>query len=251
MIGLEENPRVKLGGNNPPEPTPYEAIKLHIDDLFETAQGFLDGEPVTTQALADDVGRLLDEARKAQKAADAQRKFDAKPFDDGKAAVQALWTPLSDEKKGRAALVSDMCKRALAPFLKAEQDRKDAEAAEARRIADEAANKARREIAEANAVADLAARERAEESVAAAERLTKAANKLDGARASVAGGARSVSLRSVWTAALVDPVEALKHYRTTQPDALKAWLTGQADADVQAGVRAIPGFAITEDKVAV
>src|SRR3546814_7413600 len=55
--------------------------------------------------------RSLDDARKARKAAEDQRKIEAKPFDDGKAAVQALWTPLTDEKKGRCALIADTCKK--------------------------------------------------------------------------------------------------------------------------------------------
>lgn len=240
-----------IGHNNPPAPTPFEAIKLHIDDLFETAQGYLDGEPVTTQAVADDIGRLLDDARKAQKAADAQRKVEAAPFDAGKAAVQALWTPYSDEKKGRAAMIADMAKRALAPFLIAQQKVVDDAAAAARAVADAAAEKARQEIADANHGADLAARERAEEAIDAAEALTKAANKLEGGRAKVAGGARAVSLRSVWTAELIDPVEALKHYRATQGAALKEWLCDQARQCVASGSRELPGFKITETKVAV
>ena len=240
-----------IGHNNPPEPTPYEAIKLHIDDLFETAQGFLDGEPIATQAQADDVGKLLDDARKAQKAADAQRKIEAKPFDDGKAEVQALWTPMSDEKKGRAALIADMAKRALAPFLQAEQARKDAEAAEAHRIAQEVADKARREIEDANAGADLAARERAEETIALADSLAKAAKKLDGARASVAGGARAVSLRVLWTATLTDPLLAIRHYWATNQNDFSEVMTRLANQDARAGVRVIPGFAVAPVDTAV
>src|SRR3546814_3380891 len=102
-------------GHNSQAMTPYEAIKLHIDDLFETAQGFLDGDPIATEAQATSVSQLLDDARQARKAAEDQRKLEAKPFDEGKAAVQALWTPLTDEKKGRCALIADTCKKALAP----------------------------------------------------------------------------------------------------------------------------------------
>src|SRR3546814_7558492 len=42
-----------IGHNNPPEPTPYEAILTDVQDLSETAQGFLDGDPINDQATAD------------------------------------------------------------------------------------------------------------------------------------------------------------------------------------------------------
>src|SRR3546814_11800322 len=71
-------------GHNSQAMTPYEAIKLHIDDLFETAQGFLDGDPIATEAQATSVSQLLDDARQARKAAEGQRKLEAKPFDEGK-----------------------------------------------------------------------------------------------------------------------------------------------------------------------
>src|SRR3546814_3389938 len=94
-----------IGHNNPPEPTPYEAILTDVQDLSETAQGFLDGDPINDQATADMVAKLIDEARKGQKAAEDLRKEEAKPFDDGKKAVQAKWTPITDEKKGKYALI--------------------------------------------------------------------------------------------------------------------------------------------------
>ncbi len=60
-----------------------------------------------------------------------------------------------------------------------------------------------------------------------------------------------MSLRSVWTPTLTDPCAALKHYRERQPDELKAWLLSQAEKDVRAGARSIPGFEISETKKAV
>src|SRR3546814_15663588 len=78
---------------------PYEAILTDLKDLSETAQGFLDGDPIKDQATADMVAKLIDEARKGQKAAEELRKEEAKPFDDGKKAVKAKWTPITDETK--------------------------------------------------------------------------------------------------------------------------------------------------------
>src|SRR3546814_19825789 len=96
---------------------PYEAILTDLKDLSETAQGFLDGDPIKDQATADMVAKLIDEARKGQKAAEELRKEEAKPFDDGKKAVQAKWTPITDEKKGKYALINSVAKKAIVPWL--------------------------------------------------------------------------------------------------------------------------------------
>ena len=249
MIDVLENPRAVMGGNNPPELTPYEAIKLHIDDLMETAQGFLDGEPITTQAMADEVGKLLDEARKARLSADEQRKVEAKPHDDAKKAVQTRWTPLSDEKTGKCALIAATAKKALAPFLAAEQAKKDEIAAEARREADRKAEEAQAALRAANAT-DLTARANADALLKDAGKAAKAATRAGKDKAMAAGGSRSVSLRTVWSASLSDSVKALKHYKATRPEDLKAWLLEQAERDVSSGMRAIPGFNISSEQVA-
>src|SRR3546814_5281822 len=68
------------------------------------------------------------------------------------------------------------------------------------------------------------------------------------AKAHASGGSRAIGLRTYYTAELVDPVAALKHYKQAQPEALKAWLLDQGQKDVSAGKRAIPGFAIKEDR---
>ncbi|RYG88634.1 MAG: hypothetical protein EON59_03805 [Alphaproteobacteria bacterium] len=243
MIDVAENPRAVMGDNAPPA-TPFDAISAHIDDLLDAAKQFLDGDAITSQAVADEVGRLLDAARQAEKAADAQRKIDKKPHDDAAKAVQAQWAPII----ARCSLIVSTAKQAVAPFLAAEQARKDAEAAEARRIADEATARAQEALRASGT--DLAAKEEAEALLKDAKRADTTANRAGRDKAMVAGGGRAVSLRSVWTATLADPVAALKHYRETQPEALKAWLLEQAQRDVSTGARVIPGFTINESKVA-
>jgi hypothetical protein len=236
------NAPANIGHNSPP---PFDAISLHIEDLLETAKGFLDGEPITTQAMADEVGKLLAAAREAEKAAEEQRRIEAKPFDDGKAEVQARYNPL----KAKCALAQDTAKRALAPYLAAEQARKDAEAAEARRVADAKAAEAQAAM-RAAAATDLAAREEAERLLKEANRADRDANRASKGKAMAAGGARSVSLRKVWIPTLTDAAAALKHYRAAQPEALKSWLIEQANADVRGGARSIPGFTISDEQVA-
>src|SRR3546814_3975901 len=97
---------------------------------------FLDGDPINEQATADMVAKLIDEARKGQKAAEDLRKEEAKPFDDGKKAVQAKGTPITDEKKGKHALIISVAKKALVPWLEHLEAEQRADAERKRKEAD-------------------------------------------------------------------------------------------------------------------
>jgi hypothetical protein len=237
-------------GHNQPPATPYDALKAHIDDLEMEARNFLDGKPIETDEQAEAINKIREDARKARQAAEEQRKLEAKPFDEGKKAVQERWTPFTDEKKGRCALIEDVCKQALAPFLikKDEAQRAAAQAAtlEARRQAEAAAQAA--EQASPSDLAGMTTARVLQENAAAA---AKVAQKLDKARPQARGGERAVGLKSVWAPILTDSVAALRHYRERQPEALKSWLLEQAFKDVRAGAREIPGFTISETKTAV
>lgn len=234
------NPRAVIGDNMPADP--FEAMSIHIDALFETAQGFLDGEPIADQNTADTVSLLIDEARKAAKDAEAMRKVEAKPFDDGKAAVQTKWKPVLS----RLDLVADTAKKALVPFLAA----KEAERIERERLArieaDRLAAEARAKFAAAST--DLTARQAAETALKDADKALKDANRIGKEKAHASGGGRAIGLRSYWVPSLVDPKEALRHYMMAQPDALKEWLLDQAEKDVLSGSRTIPGFTISEER---
>jgi hypothetical protein len=104
-----------IGDNNPPEPTPLEAFRAFVDDLYVEAQNFLDGEPIATEGQAEAVNKLLDDARKAEKDGEAKRKEMTKPLDEAKAAIMDEWRPLVDPKTGRCKLIADTCKKALEP----------------------------------------------------------------------------------------------------------------------------------------
>jgi len=226
-----------------PNAPPVEAMGMHIDDLFDEAKNFLDGSGVTTQAEADGVSKLLDDVRKAKSGAEAQRIVEKKPHDDAAAAVQAAWKPLL----AKCDLVADTCKKALAPFLAAKEAAQREEAARVAKAA-EKARSAALAARQAAPVADLAAREEAERLDAIARDAEKLANRATKTKAHATGGTRAIGLRSYWTAELVDPVAALKHYREHQPEALKHWLAEQARMDVNGGARSIPGFAISEER---
>lgn len=240
-----DNPRAVLGGNNPPEPTPFEAMDTHIADLMETAKGFLDGEPIETAEMAAVVAKLIDEGRRAGKDADAFRKDEAKPFDDGKKAVQEKWKPII----ARCDLVVDTAKKALVPYqLKLEREQAEA-AAKAREEAERARQEALAAERAAHAAADLEAAERADELRKVADKADREANKAEKTAPTVAvEGGRGIGLRTYWIAEITDRREALKHYMLNQPEALTAWLLDQAQKDVNAGKRAIPGCIVREDR---
>lgn len=226
-----------------PNAPPVEAMGMHIDDLYDEAKGILDGAGVKSDADAEMVAKLLDMTRQAKKDADAQRAAEKKPHDDAAAAVQASWKPLL----AKCDLVTSTCKAALAPFLAAKES---AQRAEAQRASEDAERARQAAIAarESVPVGDLASQEYAETLLKEADDLAKAAARADKSKAHATGGTRAIGLRSYWTPELVDPVEALKHYKETQPEALKAWLLDQARRDVNAGARAIPGFTVNEER---
>lgn len=256
---VETAPIAGIGDNNPPEDiappvalTPYETMKIHIDDLFEEAVQWLDGDPVTTQAQADAIDKLKAMALEAEKTGEAERKAEAKPFDDGKKAVQDKWNPLVHKDTGKCRKIIKTCNTALAPFLKAEQDRINAAAAAKQAEADRLAEEARRAHRMANPD-NLAEQDAAEQRIREAQFAQKDANRASKERAQAHGGGRATSLRDVYTPVLVDPALALRFYKETQPEALKAWLVEQAEFDVGRGLRApdaIPGFRIDHDQVA-
>ena len=233
-----------IGHNMPPENTPFDDAAEAISDLFEEAKHWLDGGVVTNQDEANAIAKLLDLARKAKKQADEARKVEAKPFDDGKKAVQERYKPLLE----RADMVADACKKALTPYDLEQQ-----------RIRDEAARKAREEAEvklraaqEAmRASADLEARERAErlakEAQAAEREATKAAN----AKSATKGGARAVSVRTRYVAVVNDYRSFARWAWQRNPGAFEAFLDKHAQEQVDGGVRQIAGVVVNEEKVAV
>lgn len=244
---VAENPRAVIGGNQPPEPTPFEAAEKEIGDLYEEARAWLDGAKVDRQELADGIGNLLGMLRSAEKKADTARAAEKKPHDDAAKAVQAKYRPLLD----RAQLASDACKKALAPWLaKLEQEKR--EAAEKARIEAEQRQWLAEQAVQAARDASLDEQAKAEARVKAAKEAERDAKRAEKAPA-VAGGAvgRSVGLRTVHYAVMTDPVAAARHFWQTHPDEMKANLQTIADREVRQGKREIPGFDIRAEKVAV
>lgn len=237
-----------LGHNQPPEPTPFEAVKIHIEDLWVEAKNWADGTPVANQAQADEVSRLIEEFRLAHVAADNARKTENEVFDKGKAAVQEKYAPLIADTKavtGLTVKAQAALKAALKPFLGAEAAKLRA-TQEAARLEAERAAAAAAEAMRAAAPDNLDAREEAEALVEQARLAASAASRAEHDRAQAHGGSRALGLRKTWTAVLADRKVALLHYLVAQPAEFEALLQRLADMDVREGKRTIPGFNVVE-----
>lgn len=239
----------RIGDNNPPPPTPRESIATHISDLLVEAHAWADGTTVATQAQADEASRLIDDLRKAAKAADEQRVAEKKPLDEAAAEIQAFWnTWIADPKTknpGRVWKAIDALKTCVKPYL----DRLEAERQEAARKAREEAEAAAAKAAEAAraaAASDLAAQEAAEDLIAAAEQAAADAKRIENSRTQARGGERSMGLRTIHVAVMTDRKAALLHYVAQQPEAFVELLQKLADTDVRGGKRQIPGFTVEQ-----
>ncbi len=232
-----------IGHNQPP--TPFDALKAHIDDLDMEARNQLDGKPIENDAQAEAVSKLLDDARKAKSAADEQRKVEAKPFDDGKAAVQTLWKPLLE----RADLVAQTAKAAQTVWLVKKEDEK--------RAAVQAANEeAERLAAAARAAAkadpsDLAGQTTARVLQENAAEAAKQAGRLDKAPVQSRGGSRANSLRTYYTAEIIDPILFIRWAWAQRQSDVTAFLEELAATEARTGPRDIPGLKMNPHRKAV
>lgn len=235
-----------MGHNNPPAPTPIEAAREEISLLDVEAANWFDGTPIENQAQADDVARLLDAARKAEKRFDAERKVEKKPHDDAAKAVDAKWKPVIAD----ASRIVEIAKAAQTPWLIKLDNEKRALEEATRKAAEEAAAEARRLAEQADgSLAAAKARDAAIEDAKAAEKVAQiAAN--EKASAKGAGMARAVSLRTTYRAEVQDRRALLNHIAKTHPADLSAFLDEWAARAVRGGARELPGVEVFQERAA-
>jgi hypothetical protein len=231
-----------LLANAPADPATL--FSEEIEDLLLEARNYLDGEAIANEQQAEAVSSLINRLRRVSKDADAARVEEKRPHDEAGKAVQAKWKPIID----KADLATTTAKQALAPWLRQVEDKQRADAEVARREADRMAAIAVQ--AHAASAGNLEAAEDAERLLKAAKGAERFAKQAEGQKAHARGGERAIGLVTRYWPVLTDSVEALKHYRTHQPELLKAWLLEQAEKDVHAGSRSIPGFTIESERTA-
>lgn len=245
-VAMEDAPLPPGHNGGPPldDPSPdaRNPVMVEIDDLYDEARNFADGEPIATPEMADAITTLLESIHDAGKRADRIRADQKKPHMDAANAVQAAWNPYIQDKRGKVDKAKGALQELLAPWRK--------------KLADEQAEKARKAEAEAaklreeanaamrNSSGNLEARERAEELLDLAK---------DGeryARKQVKAATTGTGLRTVWVPRLVDDSAALDWAYGKYPARFSDLVIELASTDVRNGVRAIPGFEIIEEKKA-
>lgn len=247
MDTLIPNPRAVIGGNSPPEPTPFESAAKAVNDIYDEAKLWIDGAVVDSQDLADGITNLKNTILKAKQLAEASKGVEKRPHLDANIEIEARYKPLI----AKADLAIDACKKANAPWLiKVDQENK--------RIALEAAQKAEAERKAAEEAMRASSgtnfTERAE-----AEELAKRAKEAEAEAARAArakplsGGVvgRRDGLVTVYTATMTERRDALKHFAATRPIELTEWLQSMADAHVRTGAHTadeLPGFKISSEQ---
>lgn len=234
---------VTFSDNQPPV-DPFDATKVHTDDLLDQARGVT---AVTTAEQLESVKALEDELKAAADLLEKQRVAKKKPLDDEIAEIQTQFNvylaPLKNVVKGKIPLALDALKKAKEPWLKALEDKRLAEVAAAQKKAADAAEAARLAI-QAAAPEDMEAREEAEVLVSAALTASRVATRTTTAASAGTG------LKSVWTPQVTDITKALIHYTQTRREVVEAFLLDLARKDCAGAIRTIPGFVVTEERVA-
>lgn len=242
-----------LGHNNPPEPTPFELSRQEIDDLYDEAKHWCDGEPVDNAGAAEKVSLLIDKIRKAAKTADERRIAEAKPHDDAKREIQTRYnTLIGDTKstgKGKAVLAVETAKAALVPWLKRLEEEQRAAAEVARIAAEEAQAEAIAAMRAAREASDLEAREAAEALAQVAKAADKIATAAENTKAHATGGTRAMGLRTTYRAEMTDAKALAAYVWTNHRAEMVEWLTGFARRLVAGGNHKIPGVTIHIDQV--
>lgn len=255
-VALAELPAShQIGANNPPTLTPFEATKLHIEDLLVEAHNWADGTTVENQAQVDKASQLVDDLRKAAKTAEDLRVEEKKPLDDKIAEIQSRFglyiADPKNKKPGKIWTAIDALLATIKPFMDAEKKRLDDIAAAALK---EAADKAAAAAAaiQAASVSDLAGREAAEALVTEAQQASRVATTAAAAKPQARGGERALGLKATYTARLDNPHAALLHYWGTSEkpgsgrDRIISYLTELAQADVNRKIHTIPGVFVVE-----
>ena len=245
---MADDPRLSIGGNNPPKPTPFELSKEQAEDLFLEALNWCDGAKIETQEQADALSGLRAQIKAAIKLADERRVEEAKPHDEAKKEIQTRYnTLIGDTKttgKGKLIIADEACQTALTPWLKKIDDEKRAAAERLRQeqLAKQAeAEAAFRKAREADDLEAKAEAERLAVEAAQAEKLAKRADKATTVK---------TGLRVVVTAEITDMSAFAKWAWVHDKAALEEHFAARASDLAKNGRRDMAGVNVTEQKEA-
>lgn len=223
--------------------SPFEEICLEIDDLYNEAKNWADGEEILNQEQHDDIERIYKTIHAAGKKADELRVEEKRPLDEQVSAIQDRYNPYIQPKKGKVDLAKAALNDLLAKWRGKIAAEKAKKAAEERARAEALEEEARKAMMASRG--NLEAREEAERVLEASKKALAQSKKAD--KAATTG----LGLRTVWIARITDERAAIAHYWKSHKQEFLDLAQSLAESDVRRGVRAIEGFEITEEKKAV
>jgi hypothetical protein len=195
--------RPRYLSNMPPDDESLEGLTAQIEYLAEHAAKMIEAGVAKSQEAADEAAHLSEALRKLGIKADEKRKTEKKPHDDAAKEVQERWNPIL----AKARVYADLKATVIAPFLDAENRRRDAERM-------------------------------------AAERAGRPAPETKPATAGSGAGSRKVHTQTVKDVKIVDYAKALMALK--DHEFVTAAVQRAAEAVARAGVAKIDGCEITE-----
>lgn len=207
--------RDRANSTGAPDENSWEGLTDRIEDLARDAEKIIAAGPAQDQDAVDRAADLANRLAELHKSADIARAAEKRPHDEAAKAVQARWLPLLNT----AEIYKRIKSAVITPFLVAEESKRKAAEAEAKRLAAEAA--------------------KAGEPIPDPSPVQRAAPKAG------AGGRRSVALRPVKVVTITDR-PALLAFFAENPIITEA-LQKMAEKAVAAGVD-VPGVTVTTEQ---
>ena len=245
------NPNTGLGANNPPADQAFSPAELAAhkekSDAFIKASDVWLQTPITSETLAGQLTDQIAGLRAVYKEVDEARGAQKKVWNDKGDEVQAAYKPIL----ATITAAADLLKKPLLAWNQEQQRLADVARAEKIRIANEAANEARRLAMDAAASQSIAAKVEAEAAAAAAEKQVKAAEKeVKTSVKSGSGGGRKLSTRTRNVCTIDRISQLFTHYRDNPKvaEVLLSLANAEAnskDFDLKLG-HSIPGTSITQ-----
>lgn len=244
----EVNDRAVIGNNR----SPFDLVQEKIDELYDEAGNWLDGEPISSEEQAGEVQKLLRKIQAAAKEADTARKDEAKPHDDAKAAIQEKYNPLigkTTKVTGKTVKAEEFCKKALTPWLQKVEEENQRKAIAAKELADKKAKEAQEAMQSRNSLEDA---DRAESLAQEAKKAQEEARKTDKAKTNIKSEGRAVGLRDYYEPEITSEVEFARWLWVNNREVMTEFLKMQAVKLIAGGMRhGIPGVNVKHDKRAV
>ena len=232
--------------NRAPDDDSIESMRDQIDALAGEVKKLLEKGAAKSQEEADRAGDLADRLGKLYSKADKAREAEKAPHWKLCTEIEDKWRPI----KATAEVYKNIKAIVIAPFLRAEQAKKDAAEREAREAAEKLRREAEERAAEAQRAADAAMQEGGEMSpdllaaAAEAESAKKAADDAEAQANSIADRkvtagtrGRATHLRTATKVIITNRSEAYAHFkdRTDFIAAINAVIQQFAEAEVKAG----------------